>query len=97
MKREPTPEEQKWLEAICDPQKLKRNLRRTSLLIPIESIALALCIASLCIEGCDNLLCALSGILIVQILYLVVNRREIKQQLTRIEERESGTTRSINI
>ena len=36
MKRESTPEEQKWPKAVCDPQKLKRNLRRTSLLIPRE-------------------------------------------------------------
>lgn len=69
------------MEATQNLEKLQKNLRRTNLLIPIETLALALCIASLCIEGYQGLICALTGILFVQILYLVVIRREIKRQL----------------
>lgn len=81
MKTKLTPEERKWLEATQNPEKLQKNLRRTNLLIPIETLALVLCIASLCIEGYDGLIGTLTGILAVQIHYLVAIRRDMKQQL----------------
>ena len=80
-----TPEERKWLKEVCNPEKLQRNLRRSNILIPIEIVALTLCIASLCIEGYDALLTALVGVLFVQIIFLAINRREIKRQLRSLE------------
>ena len=80
-----TPEERKWLTTVCNPEKLQRNLRRSNILIPIEIVALTLCIASLCIEGYDGLLTALSGLFFVQLIFLVINRREIKRQLRSLE------------
>ena len=81
MERKLTPEQHKGLEATHGPEKLQKHLRRTNLLIPIETLALVLCIASLCIEGYDGLIGALTGILAVQIHYLVAIRRDMKQQL----------------
>ncbi len=81
MKTNLTPGERKGLEATQNPEKLQKHLRRTNLLIPIETLALVLCIASLCIEGYDGLIGALTGILAVQIHYLVAIRRDMKQQL----------------
>ncbi len=81
MKTNLTPEERKGLEATHGPEKLQKNLHRTNLLIPIETLALVLCIASLCIEGYDGLIGALTGIFAVQIHYLVAIRRDMKQQL----------------
>lgn len=86
MKREPTPEELRWLKTALSPERLRKNLRRVNLLIPIETIALGLCIASLCIEGHNTLLVALTGLLTIQLLYLAANRHEIKQQIKRIKE-----------
>ena len=83
--KEFTPEEQRWLKEVCSPEKLQRNLRRSNILIPIEIIALTLCIASLCIEGYDALLTALVGVLFAQIIFLAINRREIKRQLRSLE------------
>ena len=74
-------EQRKGLEATHGPEKLQKHLHRTNLLIPIEALALVLCIASLCIEGYDGLIGALTGILAVQILHLVAIRRDMKQQL----------------
>ena len=81
MERKLTPEQRKGLEATHGPEKIQKHLRRTNLLIPIETLALVLCIASLCIEGYDGLIGALTGILAVQIHYLVAIRRDMKQQL----------------
>ena len=81
MERKLTPGERKGLEATHGPEKLQKHLRRTNLLIPIETLALLLCIASLCIEGYNGLIGALTGILAVQILHLVAIRRDMKQQL----------------
>lgn len=87
-----TPEEQQWLKESCSPEKLRKNLRRVHLLIPIEALALALCIATLCIEGHNTLLCALSGLLFVQLLYLIPYQQELKKRLKLAEKLKNNKT-----
>lgn len=86
MDKHPNPSKSGRLPARPSPERLHKNLRRLRLMIPIDAVGLALCIGSLIIEGYDTLLCALAGLLGTQLLFFILLRRDLLQQLATAEE-----------
>lgn len=74
--------------ALQSSEKLRKSLRRINLIIPIDAIGLILCIGSLIVEGYNTLLCALTGLLGIQLLFFIILRRDTREQLQRAEDFE---------
>lgn len=70
------------------PERLRKSLRRLRLTISLSGIALVFCIAWLIFKGYNTPLCALCGLLSVQLFFNSIILHETKAQLKSAEELE---------